>query len=186
MNARLVIFDGHWGQLDLMKAPIQHVKPWLHQASCNTRSKLAASTRTDLKDMPLCDYLAYSAVMKRIPADRRSRLKLIHCCGGASPVRLHQLATHIDEKCPHCGHPKGDTTHLVWKCPAFKHIRFQNAPRLEQLIVEACPAYLLLEVPGAFPAEPSDWFAKPLPQSESEVAYSFGLGLKAQPRKVFG
>ena len=86
MNARLVIFDGQWGQLDLMKAPIQHVKPWLHQASCTTRSKLAASTRTDLKDMLLFDYLAYSAVMKRIPADRRSRLKLIHCCGGASPV----------------------------------------------------------------------------------------------------
>ena len=94
-------FDGNWGQLDLLKAPCQHVKPWLHQASCNARSVLAASSRTDLKDMPLFDYLAYSAVMKRIPADRRSRLKLIHCCGWASLVKLHQLATHIDEKvCP--------------------------------------------------------------------------------------
>ena len=51
--------------------------------------------------------------------------------------------------------------------------------------MEACPAYLLLGIPGAFPAEPSDWFALPLPQSESDVAYSFGLGLKSQPRKVF-
>ena len=78
MNASLVIFDGNWGQLDLLKAPFQHVKPWLHQASCNTRSVLAASSRTDLQDMPLIDYLAYSTLMKRIPADRRERIKLIH------------------------------------------------------------------------------------------------------------
>ena len=98
MNASLVIFDGNWSQLDLLKAPFQHVKPWLHQASCNTRSVLAASSRTDLKDMPSLDYLAYSTIMKRMPAERRDRIKLIHCCGGASPVKLHQLATHIEEK----------------------------------------------------------------------------------------
>ena len=51
--------------------------------------------------------------------------------------------------------------------------------------MEACPAYLLVGIPGAFPALPPDWFAQPLPQSESEVAFSFGLGLKSQPRKVF-
>ena len=100
MNANLVIFDGNWGQFDLLKAPFQHMKPWLHQASCNARSVLAASSRTELKDMPLFDYLAYSAIMKRIPADRRNRIKLIHCCGGASPVKLHQLATCIDQRCP--------------------------------------------------------------------------------------
>ncbi len=122
MNAKLVVFDGNWGQLDILKSPFQHVKPWLHQASCNARSHLAASSRTDLKDMPLFDYLAYDSIMKRIPADKRNRLKLIHSCGGASPVKLHQLATCIDERCPHCGHPKGDTIHLIWQCSAFKRI----------------------------------------------------------------
>ena len=106
MNAKLVVFDGNWGQLDILKSPFQHVKPWLHQASCNARSVLAASSRTDLKDMPLFDYLAYSAIMKRIPAGRRDRIKLIHCCGGASPVKLHQLATHIDET-PIAAIPRG-------------------------------------------------------------------------------
>ena len=100
-------------------------------------------------------------------------------------MKLHQLATHVEEKCPHCGRPKGDTIHLIWKCPAFAHIRFKNAPRPEQLIVEACPAYFLLGIPGAFPALPSDWFAVPLPQSESKIEASFGLGLKAQPKKTF-
>ncbi len=185
MNASLVICDGNGGQLDLLKAPFQHVKPWLHQASCNTRSVLAASSRTDLKDMPLFDSLAYGTIMKRMPAERRDRIKLTHCCGGASPVKLHQLATHIEEKCPHCGHPKGDTIHLIWQCPAFAHIRFKNAPRLEQLIVEACPAYFLLGIPGAFPALPSDWFAVPLPPSESKIDGSFGLGLKSQPKFFF-
>ena len=99
-------------------------------------------------------------------------------------MKLHQLATHIEEKCPHCGHPKGDTIHLIWQCPAFAHIRFKNAPRLEQLIVEACPAYFLLGIPGAFPALPSDWFALPLPQSEFKIDGSFGLGLKSQPKKI--
>ena len=127
VNASLVIFDGTWGQLDLLKAPFQHVKPWLHQASCNTRSVLAASSRTDLKYMPLFDYRAYSTIMKRMPAERRERRKLIHCCGGASPVKLHQLATHIEEKCPHCGHPKGDTIHLIWQCPALKLIRLKKS-----------------------------------------------------------
>ena len=86
---------------------------------------------------------------------------------------------------PHCSHPRGDTTHLIWQCPTFKHIRFKKAPRLEQLIVEACPAYFSLGIPGAFPALPSDWFAQPLPQSESNVEFTFGLGLKFQPKKVF-
>ena len=53
MDSKLVICDGNGGQLDLLKTPFQHIKPWLHQASCNTRSVLAASSRTDLKDMPL-------------------------------------------------------------------------------------------------------------------------------------
>ena len=100
MDAKLVIYDGNWGQLNLLKALFQQVKPWLHQASCNARSVLAASSRTDLKDMPLFDHLAYGAITKRIPADRRDRIKLIHCCGGASPFKLHQLAAHIDERCP--------------------------------------------------------------------------------------
>ncbi len=47
MNASLVICDGNVDQLDLLKVPFQHVKPWLHQASCNARSALAASSRTD-------------------------------------------------------------------------------------------------------------------------------------------
>ncbi len=185
INASLVICDGNGGQLDLLKTLFQHVKPWLHQASCKTRSVLAASSRTDLKDMPLFDSLAYGTIMKRMPAERRDRIKLIHCCGGASPVKLHQLATHIEEKCTRCGHPKGDSIHLIWQCPAFAHIRFKNAPRLEQLIVEACPAYFLLGIPGAFPALPSDWFAVPLPQSESKIDGSFGLGLKSQPKTIF-
>ena len=78
--------------------------------------------------------------------------------------------------------PKGDTVHLIWHCPAFKHVRFKKAPRLEQLIVDACPAYLLLGIPGAFPALPSDCFALPLPQNQSNVDHSFGLGLKFQPK----
>ena len=86
---------------------------------------------------------------------------------------------------PHCGHPKGDTIHLIWQCPTLKHIRFKKAPRLEQLIVEACPAYFLLGIPGAFPALPFDWFAQPLPQIQSNVEFSFGLGMKFQSKKVF-
>ena len=91
MSSDFVLYDGNWGQLDILKAPFQHVKPWLHQACCNVRSLVAASSRTDLRDMPLFDAHAYGSIMRCIPGEQRDRLKLIHGCGGASPVKLHQL-----------------------------------------------------------------------------------------------
>ena len=119
-------------------------------------------TRSDMQHFTLFDGPLYQQMLKHIPSDQHSRLNLVHCLGNASDAKIASFYATLSPACQHCGDPDGSIVHKCWSCPTLKHVRLADAERLREVVIKACPSYLLLGIPGDFAAIPDYNYCHPL------------------------
>ena len=169
LNDQLVILQHPGTSIDILNTPWQYLKCSVAVVATAARNWYASTARTHFLHLREVDSnVFHDALRGRCDRDVH-RLLSIATLGNWTDHKLAQFQADKDGSCIYCGALIGDFIHLAWHCPALDHCRFKKHGFLRNLDLEHTPPHILLGIPSALPAEPSENFFEAVPGTDGYI-----------------
>ena len=103
LSEGFVIHRRGWPPVDILKCPLQKLKPAVTIIATSARTRASQGKRKLNENLYEIDKLATNVSNKRLPRDERGILRLIQQGAAWDRVMTSKTGYTHDDKCPHCG-----------------------------------------------------------------------------------
>lgn len=144
-------------ELEILRCPVQELKPMLQGIAKRARTTAAEGTRKETVELYEIDVQTRTKVYKDLAENEANFLRIVQQAAAWSKESIQKTAHIANTKCDLCGHPKHTIQHVIWSCPALHAARHEANPTLAALQIEVLPPAVQIGIAPAlcvYPCKP--------------------------------